>query len=505
MRDRPDIRTGAAVSLALTAAVALCAWEIRSPLALLLPCMVPLALLAMARAPFLVCLAFVLLSFFRLHEALPILSPLHLPMVLAVAALASLAALLPRGRVHLAWTREMRTFSALFALMTVGAVASSGRAIAIPYWLDNYSKIFLMTFAVASLARSRADFSLAGRAFVAAGLLVSSIAIARWMEGVGLVEGNRVTIGRDIRSVLGDPNDLSLVLLFPLSFALSLASTMGVGRAGRLLGALGAAATVAAIACTGSRGGLLGVMAVAGSLVAERVRSRALTLGMGTLPLLALMLLSGLRNHAKGMEGGSMDASSMERLTSWKAAFRMACDHPFLGVGLNNFRANIFFYTDHWDGLARAVHSSWFAALAEGGFVGFALFAALVAQVVQSALRSRRALGPGAAGALYDPETHAMARALVSGAVGFCVAGTFLTQAFTWPIYIILALSVAVAREAGRVTEANRVSCGAGTPRTAHAAAEDNYCLRSRHHTPRQETPDDDHCRSGGLADQTGP
>lgn len=41
---------------------------------------------------------------------------------------------------------------------------------------------------------------------------------------------------------------------------------------------------------------------------------------------------------------------------------------------------------------------------------------------------------------------RAMALALVAGLVGFCVSGTFLTQGFTWPIYIQVALVSALTR-----------------------------------------------------------
>jgi hypothetical protein len=36
----------------------------------------------------------------------------------------------------------------------------------------------------------------------------------------------------------------------------------------------------------------------------------------------------------------------------------------------------------------------------------------------------------------------------------FVVSGTFLTQGFTWPVYILLALSVAVARRVAGATAA---------------------------------------------------
>ena len=47
------------------------------------------------------------------------------------------------------------------------------------------------------------------------------------------------------------------------------------------------------------------------------------------------------------------------------------------------------------------------------------------------------------AAARAPPILQSMALALVTGVVGFCVAGTFLTQGFTWPIYILLALTTA--------------------------------------------------------------
>ena len=42
------------------------------------------------------------------------------------------------------------------------------------------------------------------------------------------------------------------------------------------------------------------------------------------------------------------------------------------------------------------------------------------------------------------PAVRAMAHALAAGIVAFCIAGTFLTQGFTWPLYILLALCVAI-------------------------------------------------------------
>ncbi len=163
---------------------------------------------------------------------------------------------------RIAWSPELKLFAILFALMTLGLPVASGKDVAMSYWTDTYVKIAIMTFAIASLARAPGDFALAARAFVLAGMLVAGVAISNAANEIGLVEGTRVTIDRDIGSVLGDPNDLSLVLLFPLSFAVALVLTPRTGLLSRGFGAIGAVLIVMAILETQSRGGLLGIVAV---------------------------------------------------------------------------------------------------------------------------------------------------------------------------------------------------------------------------------------------------
>jgi hypothetical protein len=41
--------------------------------------------------------------------------------------------------------------------------------------------------------------------------------------------------------------------------------------------------------------------------------------------------------------------------------------------------------------------------------------------------------------------------AVIAALAGFCVSGAFLTQAFTWPFYILLAFLVAGRRMAERL------------------------------------------------------
>lgn len=440
----------AASGLALGAALLLA-----EPAAMLAVAALPLAVLFAFRQPFLLCLLFILFTFFRLHEAFPALNPLRLPQLLALGSLGVLGGLLVFRRVAIAWSPELRLFAWFAGIITLGVLTATGRDLAIQAWVDNFSKIVVMVFAIASLARTPRDFALASRCFVAAGMAVAVVAIQNRVAEIGLVEGTRVTIGRDIGSVLGDPNDLSLVLLFPLSFAVALVVTRGTGWLSRLFGLAGFGTIVAAILCTQSRGGLLGIVAVAGVFAARRIRSRAVLLGGGAVALLALFAVAGISGRASGGAGeAGIDESSMGRLEAWKAAVRMAMARPFTGVGLKNYSANFFYYSDWWEGFAKAVHSTWFSVLSEGGWIAFALFLLMLVGMTRSALRAAAGSAPAAAGAGYEPATHAMAQALVAGIAGFVVSGTFLTQGFTWPVYILLALSVAVARRVAGATAA---------------------------------------------------
>jgi putative inorganic carbon (HCO3(-)) transporter len=403
----------------------------------------PLAIIAASRQAYLLCVTFVVFSYFRIHEAFPILIPLRIPQLLAIATLAVVGwHVFGTRELKPFWSRELATFTGFFTLVTVGLVFAVNREMAFAYWSATYVKIGVMVLVIAWLTRGPTEFALASRAFVAAGTAISLVAISNKLQGIGLVEGTRATIGRNIESVLGDPNDLSLVLLFSLSFGLSLAVTKGRSL-DRIGGAIAAVMVTAGIIATQSRGGLLGVLAVGAVFGSTLIRSKTVLVVVGTVLAIGLFAVAGISERASGgAHEVGVDQSSMGRLYAWGAAWHMALARPLTGVGLDNFVANYFFYTAHWDGLAHAVHSTWFDVLAATGFVGLIIFVVMVALVAASAFRSYRLLRASDA----PPAAKAMSLALVAGIVGFCVAGTFLTQAFTWPIYIQLALTAAIAR-----------------------------------------------------------
>ncbi len=281
------------------------------------------------------------------------------------------------------------------------------------------------------------------------GILVGSVALLNKFNGIGLVEGTRVTIGRDIGSMLGDPNDLALVLLFPAGFALSYMLNRGISWPTRFLAVLAFGCVLCAVVATQSRGGLLGICAVMGLFAYRRVKSKAVLITIATVALLALFAIAGVDDRASGgAHEAGIDESAMGRIYAWQAAFKMALHNPLTGVGLNNFILNYWIYSDFWDGKNHAVHSTWFGVLAESGFLGLIIFISMMILIFRGVMTALTRLAPDVETIELKNrlEAYALAEGILASLVGFAVSATFLTMGFTWPIYILLALSVGIGR-----------------------------------------------------------
>ena len=153
-----------------------------------------------------------------------------------------------------------------------------------------------------------------------------------------------------------------------------------------------------------------------------------------------------------------MDASAQGRLYAWGAAFGMAVANPITGVGIDNFYYNYYLYSSHWDGLNHAVHSTWFGVLAETGFIGFIIFVCMITMLLKSAFHSMQKIQNFRCFLTTEqnnstqhinlqsvPKTmEACSQAIFSGLLGILISGTFLTHGFTWPIYILAGLVIAL-------------------------------------------------------------
>lgn len=393
-----------------------------------------LGILLILKRGFLLCIWFILFSYFRLHEVIPQLEPFKIPEVLAISSLIVLIWQIFFNFRQLKW-HPLHAFLIYFTLWVMfSCIFTSNRTESLDLLTGNFLKVVAMVFTISLLPTNIIQLKRIPILLYMCGLLVASVALYNKYHGIGLVEITRVTIGREYGSMLGDPNDLSLVLLFPLSFS---AVYMFHGQKPfRVLSGLISFTLLAGIYVTESRGGQLGVISVAFTSFIFRTKNIIVPIIISGFVLILLFIGAGVENRLAASAGaGEIDESAMGRLHAWAAAFRMAIDHPFTGVGLGNFYNNYYFYSEFWDGKNHAVHSSWLEILAENGFVGLFLFLILLINAFKLSYRLLSRLKNGE----YQP----LSEGLWIGLISFSVSGTFLTQGMTWPFYILLSLLIA--------------------------------------------------------------
>lgn len=185
---------------------------------------------------------------------------------------------------------------------------------------------------------------------------------------------------------LGDGNDfgwgLNIVLPFTLYAFLAERSKIKKILAGLAFGCIGFG-----IIATASRGAAL---AMAGSLTYFWIRSKRKIWGLLFLCIVVVGIISFAPNiffeRMSSLKNYQQESSAVGRLTAWKAATKMALDHPILGVGADNFNSIYgrfyreietkpsFYASARWI----SAHSIYFVVLAEYGFPGLLLLLSII-------------------------------------------------------------------------------------------------------------------------------
>jgi O-antigen ligase len=170
------------------------------------------------------------------------------------------------------------------------------------------------------------------------GIGLGAAAVACWgiyqaVAGVGLIGAEGVW---RVRGPYGSPNNLALYLGHSLPIVLAVA-LFGASRGRRLAGGLLAALIFVGLVLTFSRGALLLGLPAAVLFMgfAAGGRWRWVALGLMAVGALALLPLFATQRFATllDLQGGT----SFFRLQLWRGAWNMALEHPWLGVGLDNF------------------------------------------------------------------------------------------------------------------------------------------------------------------------
>jgi O-antigen ligase len=401
--------------------------------------------------------AFTALLFFRPQDTFAVLAPLHLAEVTAIVALAALGlSRLSAGLPLLRYTPELAAVIGLAVVMVATAPFSVWPGGAIMAMTDVYLKVALIFILLTHSARSPALLRRLTWLIVLTMGYTAFRGCIDYVRGVNLVEDGR--LGGATSGLMGNPNDLAMNMVTFLPFAIFAA--LGRDRAPRRLLALGIAVLMlAVIVFTKSRAGMLGlaVTSVVMLLQAGRFRTRLvaalLVASLVAVPLLPDAFwtrLSSIVNQEEDATGSRQNRKDL-MLMGWQTFL----DHPFTGVGVNQFR--------NYNPPERVVtfqetHNVVLQVLAELGIFGGAIFAFLMVRPIWSLAQTKRRLprerparretpASRAAALAFTPleaewmRTHVAAS--IAGFAGWFTCAQFASIGYYWTFYYLLALVVA--------------------------------------------------------------
>ena len=257
-----------------------------------------------------------------------------------------------------------------------------------------------------------------------------------------------------------DPNDLALLLVGALPFALFFLRQRQA-LVGRLVSLSFLIFLVVLILQTGSRGGFLALVAV---MLYVLVRFRAIPLKIRVVAAVAgvgTMLLLGSDEYWGRMQTLAHPTqdynwagnSSAGRVEIWKRGMGYMVSSPF-GVGVRQFHVAEGFSEESLRSQEAGVgfkwsqaHSSFVQIGAELGILGLATFVLLFA----NAIKTMASLPPPSDSTSRDEEAApACGQALAGSLVAFVVAGSFLTHGYSEYLYFVLGMVIGMQKLASK-------------------------------------------------------
>ena len=261
-------------------------------------------------------------------------------------------------------------------------------------------------------------------------------------------------------TMLADNNQLAtaLIMILPLIRYLQTQTENRFVRIG-LLVAMGL--TIVAVFGSYSRGALigLGVMFLWMLRSSRHKTTIALAAVFGVVALAQIMPESWY-DRMNTISTYQADDSATGRFDAWKFAFRIALQRPLTGGGFHIYSDSARFMELVPDAPhARAFHSIYFEALGEHGFVGLAIFLAIIGAGLLKTASLRRLTRD-------DPErtwVYELASMTQVSIVGYVVAGAFLELTFLDLFYAIVLLPTLAAIVIDQENETERVPADRAT------------------------------------------
>ena len=300
---------------------------------------------------------------------------------------------------------------------------------------DIFIKAVLMFIVMVNVLRTRRR--LMGMVWLSLGIafVLSYIALGMYWRGELGVEGYRV--GVNIQGMFGNPNDLALhlVTMVPIAVVLGIASNKIPVK----LAYFGFSALfVAGMMVTYSRGGFIGLMCIAAFLIWKLGKKNRLQVMAVAFVLFALFIVLAPGNY--GMRLLSIFDPSLDGVGSRNQRrdllFRsilVSVRNPW-GIGIGNFPIV---------GIRNLVsHNSYTQVSSELGILGLAAYLVFLFSPFRRLAAIERRLEENAKGRWF----YFLSIGLQASLIGFCVSSFFVSVAYNWFIYYLVAYAVAFRR-----------------------------------------------------------
>lgn len=344
-------------------------------------------------------------------------------------------------------SREVAMIVVLWTWFTITSYVSSQTPLFIHHTQDTWtrwgfvSKILLMTLVIIAIVDSLARLRIL--VIVMAGCF--GVLVLKSLPFIIMTGGAYRLYGPQF-SMISDNNDFGLALNMTVPLFFFLAQIESNLWLKRLFGFL-FVATIAAIFCTYSRGALIGLAATFG-LMLLRLKQRAVLVPIVILAAAIAFLFAPEAWKERMNPGQGLDGSARERLNAWTFSWNLALDYPVTGGGFSTFTPELFErYAPVVDDV-RGPHSVYFGVLAEHGFVGLALYLALV---ISCFAKGQRLLKY--ARFYEDRNVAGYVNMFGFSLVGFLVSGVFLGRAYFDYYFSIVACMVILDRVARNAWE----------------------------------------------------
>lgn len=238
-----------------------------------------------------------------------------------------------------------------------------------------------------------------------------------------------------ISNMFGEPNSLALhlVTMIPLALVLAIGSKNPLKK---LLYFGGSLAMIAGVFATFSRGGFLGLCA-AGVLLAWKLgrRNRFAVVGIVVVAVVAALFLApggyGARVGSIFNPGGESSASARQALLT--RSVWVALTSPFLGVGIGNLRVVLIH--------DQVSHNAYTQIAGDMGLIALTLYVMLL--VVP--FRRLAAIERETMKEEHHTRYYYLAVGLQASLIGYMVGSFFLSVAYDWFGYFLVAYAVSFA------------------------------------------------------------